>query len=201
MKSMRNLKNNIEDLTKDGESLVNNYLRLFGIRQSLRLADLFGLISSVFILSTLLLIVIIFGSFVLADFLNSLFDSRYLGFLIIAILYVLAIGILIMKMQKTGKPLFTNLYIKFILPLLNIETNQDPNVEGLKIEQEIVKERIENEKKVLNAHTQLFKYVLFEDLLKELRGLLTSKVNPSQKQKTTVKKESKSKKNLKRETK
>jgi hypothetical protein len=195
MKSMRNLKNNIEDLTKDGENLVNNYLRLFGIRQSLRLADLFGLISSVFILSTLLLIVIIFGSFVLADFLNSLFDSRYLGFLIIAILYVLAIGILIIKMQKTGKPLFTNLYIKFILPLLNIETNQDPNVEGLKIEQEIVKERIENEKKVLNAHTQLFKYVLFEDLLKEIAGLFTSKVHPVQKQKAPVKKETQSENN------
>ncbi len=194
---MRNLKNNIEDLTKDGENLVNNYIRLFGIRQSLRLADLFGLISSVFILSTLLLIVIIFGSFVLADFLNSLFDSRYLGFLIIAILYVLAIGILKMKMQKTGRPLFTNLYIKFILPLLNIETNQDPNVEGLKIEQEIVKERIENEKKVLNAHTQLFKYVLFEDLLKEIVGLFTSKVNPVQKQKAPVKKETNNKKNQK----
>ena len=192
---MRNLKNNIEDITKDGENLVRNYLKLFGIRQSERLASLIVLISSIFLISTLLLIVIIFGSFVLSDFLKSVFDSKYLGFLIIAFLYVLAVGILIFIMHKTGRPLFTNLYIKFILPLLNIETNQDPNVEGLKIEQEIVKERIENEKKVLNAHTQLFKYVLFEDLLKEIAGLFTSKVHPVQKKKAPVKKETQSENN------
>ena len=117
---MENLKNNIEDITADGQNLVNNYLRLFGIKQSERLATFLGVIASVFIISTLLLIIIVFGSFVLADFLNSLFESKYLGFLIIAFLYLLVIGILIMKMQKTGRPLFTNLFIKFVLPLLNI---------------------------------------------------------------------------------
>jgi hypothetical protein len=198
---MENLKNNIEDITKDGENLVNNYLRLFGIKQSERLANFLGLISSVFLISTLLLIVIIFGSFVLAEYLSSLLGSTYLGYLIIAFLYLLAVGILIMTMHKTGRPLFTNLYIKFILPLLNIEINQNANVEGLKIEQDMVKERIENEKKILNAHTQLFKYVVFEDLLKVIGSLFTSKVNPSQKQKTTVKKESRIKTNLKGETK
>ena len=96
-------------------------------------------------------------------------------------------------MHKTGRPLLTNLYIKYILPLLNIEINQNPSIEGLKIEQDIVKERIENEKKILNAHTQLFKYVVFEDLLKEIGGLFTSKINPEQKQKTPVKRETKSK--------
>jgi hypothetical protein len=139
--------------------------------------------------------VIIFGSFVLADFLNSLFDSKYLGFLIIAVLYVLAIVILIVIMKKSERPLFTNLYIKYILPLLNIEINQNPDVEGLRVEESIVKERIENEKKILNAHTQLFKYVVFEDLLKVVGGMFTSKVNPGQKQKTTVKKETQSKNN------
>jgi hypothetical protein len=192
---MENLKNNIEDITKDGENLVYNYLRLFGIKQSERLANIFGLVSTVFIISTLLLIVIIFGSFVLADFLNSLFDSKYLGFLIIAFLYVLAIVILIVIMKKSERPLFTNLYIKYILPLLNIEINQNPDVEGLRVEESIVKERIENEKKILNAHTQLFKYVVFEDLLKVVGGMFTSKVNPGQKQKTTVKKETQSKNN------
>ena len=192
---MENLKNNIEDITKDGENLVNNYLKLFGIKQSERLASLFGLVSSVFLISTLLLIVILFGSFVLAEYLSSLLGSTYLGYLIIAFLYVLAVGILIMTMHKTGRPLFTNLYVKTVLPLLNIEISQSPNVEGLKIEEDIVKERIENEKKILNAHTQLFKYVVFEDLLKELGGLLTSKVNPLQKQKTAAKQEPQSENN------
>ena len=186
---MEKLKNNIEDITKDGENLVSNYLKLFGIRQSERLASLIGLISSIFLISTLLLIVIIFGSFVLSDFLNSVFDSKYLGFLIIAFLYVLAVGILIFIMHKTGRPLFTNLYIKYILPVLHIEIDQNPNIEGLKVEEDIVKERIENEKKILDAHTKLFKYLVLEDLLKEIGGLFTSKVNPLQKQKTAAKKE------------
>ena len=185
---MEKLKNNIEDITKDGENLVSNYLKLFGIRQSERLASLIGLISSIFLISTLLLIVIIFGSFVLSDFLNSVFDSKYLGFLIIAFLYVLAVGILMFIMHKTGRPLFTNLYIKYILPVLHIEIDQNPNIEGLKVEEDIVKERIENEKKILNAHTQLFKYVVFEDLLKVIGGLFTSKAKPSPNKEAAVKK-------------
>jgi hypothetical protein len=198
---MENLKNNIEDITKDGENLVNNYLKLFGIKQSERLASLFGLVSSVFLISTLLLIVILFGSFVLAEYLSSLLGSTYLGYLIIAFLYVLAVGILIMTMHKTGRPLFTNLYVKTVLPLLNIEISQSPNVEGLKIEEGIVKERIENEKKILNAHTQLFKYVVFEDLLKVIGGLFTSKAKPSPKKKAAVKKVSGTKPIKKEETK
>lgn len=170
---MENLKHNIEDITKDGEHLVNNYLRLFGIRQSERLATFLGVIASVFIISTLLLIITIFGSFVLADFLNTAFESKYIGFLIIAILYLLAVGILLLKMQKTGRPLFTNLFIKFVLPLLNIEITQKPTTEGLSVEQNIVKERIENEKKILNVHTQLLKYVVFEDFLKVIGTLFT----------------------------
>ena len=175
---MENLKNNIEDITTDGQNLVNNYLKLFGLKQSERLATFLGVIASVFIISTLLLIIIVFGSFVLADFLNSLFESKYLGFLIIAFLYLLVIGILIMKMQKRGRPLFTNLFIKFVLPLLNIEINQNPTIEGLGIEQDIVKERIENDRKILNVHTQLLKYAVFEDFLKVIGSLFASKVNP-----------------------
>jgi len=195
MKIMENLKNNIEDITADGQNLVNNYLRLFGIKQSERLATFLGLISSVFIISTLLLIVVVFGSFVLADFLNSVFDSKYLGFLIIAFLYLLVIGILIMKMQKTGRPLFTNLYIKFVLPLLNIEINQKPTIEGLSVEQNIVQERIENEKKILNVHTQLLKYAVFEDFLKVIGSMFTSKMSPEAKapakRKSAIKKDTK----------
>jgi len=89
--------------------------------------------------------------------------------------------------------LISNENIYFNTCLLNIEINQNPDVEGLRVEENIVKERIENEKKILNAHTQLFKYVVFEDLLKVIGGLFSSKVNPLQKQKTTVEKETQSK--------
>ena len=172
---MENLKNNIKDITTDGQNLVHNYLTLFGIRQSKRLATFLGVLASVFIISTLLMIVVVFGSIVLADFLNSLFESKYMGFLIISLLYLLTISILLLKMKISGKPLLTNLFVKFVLPLLNIEIAQDPTIKGLNIERDLLKEKIENDKNFISVHTQLLKYAVFEDFLSVFSGLFSSK--------------------------
>lgn len=173
---MENLKNNIKDITKDGQNLATNYLTLFGIRQTKRLATFLGVIASVFIISTLLLIVIVFGSIVLADFFNNLFESKYMGYLLISALYILVIGILLLQMKTSGKPLLTNLFIKFVMPLLNVEISQKPTVKGLNIERDRIKEKIENDKDFLNVHTQLIKYAVFEDFLSVFSGLFSSKV-------------------------
>lgn len=170
---MKNLKNNISDISKNGESLIQNYLKLFGMRQSERLATFLGGISSVFLISILLLIIIVFGSIVLADFLNSLFESKYIGFLTISILYLITVGVLLLKMKSTGKPLFTNLFMKFVLPLLNIEINQEPTIKGVQIERIQIEEKIENDKEFISVHTQLIKYAIFEDLFGVLTGFFT----------------------------
>ncbi|SNR33936.1 hypothetical protein SAMN06265371_101465 [Lutibacter agarilyticus] len=172
---MENLKNNIKNITTDSQNLVYNYLTLFGIRQSKRLATFLGVLASVFIISTLLMIVIVFGSIVLADFLNTLFESKYMGFLIISLLYLFVIGILLFKMKISGKPLLTNLFIRFVLPLLDIEITQEPTVKGLNIEKDLIKEKIENEKNFINIHAQLLKYAAFEDFLIVFSGLFSSK--------------------------
>ncbi|MFD1294007.1 hypothetical protein ACFQ5N_09190 [Lutibacter holmesii] len=185
---MKNLKNNIADISKNGESLIQNYLKLFGMRQSERLATFLGGISSVFLISVLLLIIIVFGSIVLADFLNSLFESKYMGFLLISILYLITVGILLLKMKATGKPLFTNLFMKFVLPLLNIDINQEPTVKGVEIERIQIEEKIENDKEFINVHTQLIKYAIFEDLFGVLTGFFQTK-SDTEKQ-TNDKKES-----------
>lgn len=187
---MKNIKNNISDISKDGESLINNYLKLFGMRQSERLATFLGIISSVFIISTLLLIIIVFGSIVLADFLNTIFESKYIGFLIISFLYLITVGLLLLKMKSTGKPLLTNLYMKFVLPLLNIEINQKPTTEGLQIEREIIQNKINSDKELLNVHTQLIKYSIFEDFLGVISGIFNSK-QKSEEQNRTDKEETK----------
>lgn len=186
---MENLKNNIKDITTDGQNLVQNYLSLFGIRQSKRLATFLGVLASVFIISTLLMIVIVFGSIVLADFLNTLFDSRYMGFLIISLIYLLAIAILLLKMKISGKPLLTNLFVKFVLPLLNIKISQEPTIKGLNAERDILKEKIENDKNFISVHTQLLKYAVFEDFLSVFSSLFKSKPK-AKTQKNTVDKDS-----------
>ena len=174
---MENLKNNIQDITKSGEDIVTNYVKLFGIRQSQKLATFLGVLSSVFIISTLLLIVIVFGSFVLADVFNNVFESKYMGYLIIVILYLLAVGLLLVKMSKTGRPLFTNLFIKFVVPLLGVEIDQKATVDGLKIEKDILKSKIESDKSLINVHTHMLKYAFFDDFLVTILGLFTPKPN------------------------
>lgn len=172
---MENLKNNIQDVANSGESLINNYAKLFGIRQSQKLATFLGVISTVFVISTLLLIIVVFGSFVLADVLNHVFENKYIGYLIVVVLYLIAVGLLLFRIQKSGRPLFTNLFLQFVLPLLNVEISQKPTVEGLKIEKDMLKDKIENEKSLIKVHTHLLKYSLFDDLLVGFAGFFSSK--------------------------
>jgi hypothetical protein len=186
---MENLKNNIKDISTDGQNLALNYLSLFGIRQSKRLATFLGVLASVCIISTLLMIVVVFGSFVLADFLNTLFESKYMGFLIISLLYLLTIAILLLKIKLSGKPLLTNMFVKFVLPLLNIKISQEPTIKGLNAERDILKEKIENDKNFISVHTQLLKYAVFEDFLSVFSSLFSSK-KTSKNQKNTSNNES-----------
>ena len=173
---MENLKNNGEELSKDVENIIQNYLKLFGLKQSESLAVFMGLISSVILITTLLFILILFCSFVLGDLLNGLFESNYLGYGIIAGIYALIIIILLLRIKKKGTPLFANFYVKLILPLLKIETRQRKNLEGLTIESENVKESIELHKKTFMAHSQLLKYSVMEDLKDQIVDLVSSKL-------------------------
>jgi len=173
---MENLKNNGEELIKDVEHIIQNYLKLFGLRQSESLASFMGLISSVILITTLLLIVILFCSFVLGDLLNDLFESNYLGYGIISGIYALIIIILLLRIKKKGAPLFANFYVKLILPLLKIETRQRKDLKGLSIESENVKENIELHKKTFMAHSQLLKYSVMEDFKNQIVDLVSSKL-------------------------
>lgn len=171
---MATLKNNIDYLTDDTSNLAKNYLKLFGLKQSERLAVLLGILSTIFIISTLLLIVIVFSSFVLAGWLNEILANDYWGFFIVSGLYLIVVAILLLNVKKTGNPLFVNLFVRFVLPLLNIETNQKKNLEGLNIESENVRDKIEGDKKVFIAHSQLLRYTILEDLLKEVTQMFKS---------------------------
>ena len=80
---MATLKNQIHDISKDTESLVKEYVKLFSIKQSEKLALFLGIIASVFLLATLLLIVVVFSSLALAGYLNKVMAREYWGFVIV----------------------------------------------------------------------------------------------------------------------
>ncbi len=172
---MASLKNNIKTISEDTETLAKDYLKLFSVRQSERLAIFLGIIMSIFVIATLVLILVIFSSFVLAGTLNKVLNSEFWGFVIIASLYLLAIILLIVKIFKTSTPLFTNLFVKLIVLVMDIDSGQANNVKGLKKEQENIKEKIETDKSKIEADFQIIQYNIMGSIFKEILGLFTSK--------------------------
>lgn len=172
---MATLKNNINNISDNTETLVKDYVKLFSIKLSEKLALLLGILAAVFILSLLLLIVIAFCSFVLAAYLNELLAHDYWGFWIVSAFYVLVITLIIVKIVKTKTPPLSNLFTKFIVSVLGLDMNQAKSIKGLKLESENVKQKIETDKIKIKTDFQLLRYAIMESFLKEIFGLFTSK--------------------------
>jgi hypothetical protein len=176
---MSKLKNNIDNISSDTQNIVKDYLRLLMVRQTEKLALFFGVLSTVFILSTLLLIVILIASVAFAGFLNEVLDSNYGGYWIVAGAYVLVISILIIAMVRAKKPLFANLFVKFIIFILDVDLKQDESLKGLKLERENLREKLDANRGKIKTDFQLLRYTFLEGLLKEFMGLFARKKKKS----------------------
>lgn len=172
---METLKKNVNSIANDTEAIVKDYLKLFWIKQSKKLAVILGIIVSVFILSTLLLIVLLFCSFALAVYLNDILPGDYWGFWIVSGIYILIILALILRIISTKTPLFANILVKLLLTVLDIETDQSKNIKGLELESEYLKHNIDTSKVKVKANFALLKYAIIESLFKEIVGLFTFK--------------------------
>ena len=172
---MSKLKNNIDNISSDTQNIVKDYLRLLMVRQTEKLALFFGVISTVFILSTLLLIVILIASVAFAGYLNEVLDSNYWGFWIVAGAYVLVISILIIAMVRAQKPLFANLFVKFIIFILDVDLKQEESLKGLKLETEHIREKLDADREKIKTDVQLLRYTFLEGLFKEFLGLFARK--------------------------
>ena len=178
---MSAIKNNIDNIFDDTEVIVNDYLKLFSIKLTEKISLFLGIVSSIFIISTLLLIVIIFLSFVLAGYLNKILESNFLGFGIVAALYIILVLILIVKIVKTKTPLLTNLLVKFTAFLFDLNISQSNNLKGLRNEKVIINEKLGSDKEKLKTNFQLLKYIFIENILKEFFSLFSSKKSDGKK--------------------
>jgi energy-coupling factor transporter transmembrane protein EcfT len=172
---MPTLKSNIKKISGDSETLAKDYLKLFSVRQSEKLAIFLGIIMSIFVIATLVLILVIFCSFILSGALNKLLASEFWGFIIIGSLYLLAIIWLIVKIFRTSTPLFTNLFVRLIVLVMDIDTDHANNIKGLKKEQEHIKEKIETDKTKIEADFQILQYNIMGSIFNEILGFFTSK--------------------------
>ncbi len=172
---MPTLKSNIKNISGDSETLAKDYLKLFSVRQSEKLAIFLGIIMSIFVIATLVLILVVFISFVLSGALNKLLASEFWGFVIIGCLYLIAIIWLIVKIFRTSTPLFTNIFVKLIVLVMDIDTDHANNIKGLKKEQEHIKEKIETDKTKIEADFQILRYNIMGSVFNEILGFFTSK--------------------------
>lgn len=171
---MTTLKDNVQDFKHDTEVLVGEYLKLFSIKQSEKLALLLGVFASIFVLGILLFLVLIFASLALANFFNNFFAIETAGYLIVGGFYLLAIFIVIIRILVFKKPIFINLFVKIIATVFDIDLQQK-TLKGVQNEVLHVNEKIDMEKDKIKGDTQMFRYVLMESFFREFFGLFKTK--------------------------
>jgi len=184
---MAMLKNQINDISKDTESLVKEYVKLFSIKQSEKLALFLGIIASVFLLATLLLIVVVFSSFAFAGYLNKIMAGEYWGYVIVGGSYILIIILLIVKIFRTKTPLLGNFFARLIVTVLDLETDDAKDLQGLKDASEKSRQKIDVNQIKIKGNIQLLRYTIFEALFKEFIGLFKPKKKEKVKEKVKEK--------------
>lgn len=172
---MASLKDNINHIAEDTRAVIMDHLKLFSIRQTEKLSRFFGLLSTIFIISCILLIVIIFFSFALAGFLNHLLDSYFWGYLIVSGVYVLLVLSLFLSMKKSKRPLMSNAIARSLSNVFEIESAHPKDLDGLALEKEVVKEKINLHREKINLNVELLRYSFMEHLIKEFFGLFSTK--------------------------
>lgn len=172
---MATIKNNLNNISEDTKILVKDYLKLVSVKLSEKLALVLGILASVFILAILLLLVVVFCSFALATYLNNILYSEFWGYWIVTAFYLLVIILFIVKMIISKKPLLANLFVKFIITVLDIDLNETKNLQDIRHEGENVKQKIETDKVKIKSNIQLLPHTIMDTFLKELFALFKSK--------------------------
>jgi len=171
---MTTLTDNVGDFKHDTESLIADYLKLFSIKQSEKLALLLGVFASIIVLAILLFMVIIFCSLALASILNKVFAGEIVGYWIMGAFFLVLILLLCIRIIAVKKPIFSNVFLKFIVAVFDIDL-QHKTLKGVRTEIVHVNEKIDLEKDKLKVDTQTFRYILMESFFREFFGLFKSK--------------------------
>ncbi len=176
---MASLKSGIDKLSGNSKTLVEDYLKLFSIKQSEKLALLLGILFSFFMLSLLLLIVILFSSFALAAWLNSILSGAYTGFLIMGGLYVLLTILLLLRIILSKTPFMANFFSRLIAGILGVKLDGTSDLKGLRHSSEMLQQKIDSGQDLIKADLQLLRYSIFENILKEILGLFSGRKKES----------------------
>jgi len=111
-------RNIIEDILQNKFSVVKlnvvEFLSLF-----------FASIASMVLIASCVMMALVFGAIALALFLNNLFNSVFLGFLVVSILFVLSLFVLFRLTSKKGTPFFTDAFVRLFVKLFYDDNEKD----------------------------------------------------------------------------
>jgi len=172
---MGKLKQNLNDLSDESQDLAKDYLKYISLTASKKLALLIGVLVTTFLLSLIFLLVITLVSFALAGMLNTILESQFAGFGIVIGIYFLAIGLIIRHIYKTRAPLFSNMFVKILAFIFEIDSDRPITLEDIDAEKKLVKQKIATDKTLLMTNIKLLKYTVLETIISEFLGFFASR--------------------------
>ena len=172
---MEKLKENLNDLSNETQDLAKDYLKYISLTASKKMALLIGIVVTTFILSLLFLLVITLVSFALAGMLNALLDSQFAGFAIVIGIYFLITALIARHIYKTRAPLFSNMFVKILAYIFEIDSERPITLEDIDAEKKLVKQKIATDKTLLMTNIKLLKYTVLETIISEFLGFFASR--------------------------
>lgn len=115
----------LKDLWNSLATLFKDELRFYTLKGVEKSSLLLGLIATILIISIFCLLVFVFGSVALANYINLKMASGFIGYLIISGGYLIILILMLIWMLKRKKPLFTNIFIKSLISIFNIPEDED----------------------------------------------------------------------------
>jgi len=115
----------LKDLWNSLTTLFKDELRLYTLKGVEKSSLFLGLIASIFIVSIFCLLVFVFGSVALANFINFKLDSDFFGYSIVSGGYLIILILMLIWMLRRKKPLLTNIFIKSLISIFNIPEDED----------------------------------------------------------------------------
>ena len=118
MESLKDIWNTLVGLYKDE-------VRFYTLKGVEKASILMGLIATICIVAVFCLLVLIFGSVALANFLNTKLSSDFLGYLVVMGAYLVVMVLMFVFMVKKRTPMLTNIFIRSLISIFNIPEDED----------------------------------------------------------------------------
>jgi len=116
---------NFKDIKDDLQSIFKDQVRLYSLKGVEKTAMRLGVIATFIIVMIFFILGIAFGSLALAKILNSSMDHEFIGYIIVGGADILLSVLLILWVVKSGVPLLTSLFVKILVNIFNIRSDED----------------------------------------------------------------------------